>query len=167
LAQETKTVHGREQDGRVEAEKIASRSSATLLITAFSPARVEELARRIHLASDRAGAPFVLLPTHALPIEPVALRERCSALLDAAIGGSLLMVDVEAMPVLVQEVFLDLVAELQAARARSAAVRLIAGTTVPLLERVTGGTFSERLFYRLNVIHIVATADAASTSIRR
>jgi DNA-binding NtrC family response regulator len=35
-------------------------------------------------------------------------------------------------------------------------VRLIFGTTVSLLDRVTAGTFSDRLFYRLNVIHLTA-----------
>lgn len=89
------------------------------------------------------------------------------ALLDAAICGSLLMIDIDEMPVLVQELLLDLLAELQSAGARSAAVRLIAGTTVSLVDRVAVGAFSERLFYRLNVIHLVVKPDEASASIRR
>jgi transcriptional regulator of acetoin/glycerol metabolism len=35
-------------------------------------------------------------------------------------------------------------------------VRLISGTTTSLLDRVAAGTFSERLFYRLNIIHLLA-----------
>ena len=53
-----------------------------------------------------------------------------------------------------QEALIDLLAGLESARRPSAAVRLISGTTVALLDRVAGGTFSERLFYRLNIIHL-------------
>ena len=153
--------------GGVEDERIASRFSAMLLITASTPGEVESLAHRIHVSSGRAAAPFLSVRAGAFPIEPWALREQCSALLDAAICGSVLMTDVEEMPVLVQEVLLDLLAELQSARARSAAVRLISGTTVPLLDRVAAGMFSEPLFYRLNVIHLVVKPDPASASIQR
>jgi DNA-binding NtrC family response regulator len=37
-----------------------------------------------------------------------------------------------------------------------AAARLVSGSTVSLLQRVLAGTFSAQLFYRLNVIHVVA-----------
>jgi DNA-binding NtrC family response regulator len=30
------------------------------------------------------------------------------------------------------------------------------GTTVSLLDRIAAGTFSERVFYRLNIIHLSA-----------
>jgi DNA-binding NtrC family response regulator len=146
--------HGR--DRGVEDEEMAGRSSATLLITASTRGEVETVARRIHRTSFRATAPFVRVRTGTLPIEPRMLRETCSALLDAAPGGSMLMTDVEEMPASVQGVLADLLAELQSARARSAAVRLISGTTVPLLDRIAAGTFSERLFYRLNLLHLVA-----------
>lgn len=149
--------------GRVEDEEVASGSAATLLITASTPGEVENMARRIHYASVRAAAPFILLRTCALPIEPWSLREQCSAVLDAAQGGSLLMTDVEETPVLVQEVLAQLLAELQTARAP---VRVIAGTTVSLVDRVALGTFSEALLYRLNVIHLVV-GTAAPSSIRR
>jgi transcriptional regulator of acetoin/glycerol metabolism len=153
--------------GGVEDERIASRFSAMLLITASTPGEVESLARRIHAFSSRAAAPFLSVRAGAFPIEPWALREKCSAWLDAAICGSLLMTDVEEMPVLVQEVFLELLTELQSVRAGSATVRLIAGTTMSLLDRVAAGMFSERLFSRLNVIHLVVKPDPASASIQR
>jgi DNA-binding NtrC family response regulator len=53
-----------------------------------------------------------------------------------------------------QEAFIDLLTELESARRPSATARLISGTTVSLLDRVSAGTFSERLFYRLNIIHL-------------
>jgi DNA-binding NtrC family response regulator len=49
----------------------------------------------------------------------------------------------------------DVFAELEFARASSRPVRLMSGTTVSLLDRVASGTFSDRLFYRLNTIHLV------------
>ena len=143
-------------DPGVEEEDIASQSSATLLITASTREEVESLARRIHQTSFRATAPFVQVRTGTLPVEPRLLRESCSALLDAATGGSMLMTDVEEMPAGVQGLLVELLADLQSARAPSAAVRVISGTTVSLLDRIAAGTFSERLFYRLNLLHLGA-----------
>ncbi|HXV09794.1 MAG TPA: sigma 54-interacting transcriptional regulator [Burkholderiales bacterium] len=68
---------------------------------------------------------------------------------------------VEDMPSAAQDAFIDLLAALESARRPSAAVRLISGTTVSLLDRVTAGTFSERLFYRLNIIHLVSEGAGA------
>jgi DNA-binding NtrC family response regulator len=76
--------------------------------------------------------------------------------LDAAAGGSILIHDVEEMSPTVQRVLVDVLAELEFARASSAAVRLMTGATVSLLDCVVAGTFSDRLFYRLNTIHLVA-----------
>jgi transcriptional regulator of acetoin/glycerol metabolism len=68
---------------------------------------------------------------------------------------------VEEMPSAVQEAFIDLLTELESARRPSATVRLISGTTVSLLDRVSAGTFSERLFYRLNIILRVGNGSPA------
>jgi DNA-binding NtrC family response regulator len=69
------------------------------------------------------------------------------------------------MPAIVQDALIDMLAGLQSARRPSAAVRLISGTTVSLLERVAAGTFSDQLFYRLNTIHLMAT-DAPLVRLR-
>ncbi len=153
--------------GRIEDEDMAGRSAATLLITAPTRPEVETLARRVHHASARAASPFVLVNAATLPTEPRMLRERCSALLDAAIGGSLLMSDIEDTPEPIQGVLVDMLATFQNARLRVPAFRLIAGTTASLLDRVAAGTFSEALLYRLNVIHLVVGADVPSSPIRQ
>lgn len=137
---------------------VASRSSAKLLITASTPQAVETLARRIHESGARARFPFVMTGAGELPAGAQALRDGCVRFLDAAAGGSVLVSAVEEMPATVQETLIDLLAELEVARGPSAAVRLISGTTVSLFDRVAAGTFSERLFYRLNTIQIVANA---------
>ena len=138
-------------------EDVAGRSAARLLITDSTQRGVETLARRIHGAGLRAEFPFVLTRACDLPVEPEALRESCSRLLDAADGGSVLITDVEEMAPIVQDVLLEVFAGLEVTRRPTTAVRLISGTTVSLLDRVTAGKFSDRLFYRLNIIHLMAT----------
>ena len=126
------------------------------LITASTPQAVETLARRIHESGPRAQFPFVMTSAGDLPVGAQALREDCVGFLDAAAGGTVLMSAVEEMSSAVQDALIDLLAALESARRPSAAVRLISGTTVSLLDRVAAGTFSERLFYRLNIIHLMA-----------
>jgi DNA-binding NtrC family response regulator len=125
-----------------------------MLITAAVPSDVETVARRIH-ARARARRPFVCVSAATLPGNATVLEGTCANLLDAASGGSLLLTNIEEMPASIQDSVVDTFAELQAARDPFAAVRLIAGTTVSLRDRIASGAFSERLFYRLNIIHIV------------
>jgi DNA-binding NtrC family response regulator len=140
----------------VEDEEAAARSDAKLLITASAPLIVEALARRIHAAGARAALPFIQTWACDFPIDRQVLETTCSSLLDSAAGGSMLMSDVEQMPRIVQDVLIDLLADLELARMPLPLVRLISGTTVSLLDRVEAGTFSDRLFYRLNTIHLLA-----------
>jgi len=139
----------------LEDEELAGRTGARLLITAANGA-VETVARRVHGGSRRAAFPFVRVWAGELPEDPVMLRETCVTLLEAAPGGSMFITDVEDMPPIVQDVLVELLVDLQGARAPSDAVRVITATSVSLLDRVAAGTFSERLFYRLNLIHLVA-----------
>jgi two-component system C4-dicarboxylate transport response regulator DctD len=139
-----------------EDECLAARSVASLLITATTSRRVELVARRIHLASIRADRPFVQERARSLPLAAGPLREGWSDLLDAAAGGSVLLSDVDELPETVQQVLIGLFDELEHERDGAAAARLVSGSTVSLLQRVLAGTFSAQLFYRLNVIHVVA-----------
>ena len=147
----------------IEDEDLARWSAATVLITAPTPRRVATLARRIHEGGMRTQSPFVHLSAGDLPVDSEALGEYCASILDAAAGGSVLINDVEEMPAVVQETLMDLLARLESARQPSTAVRLISGTTVSLFDRVAARTFSERLFYRLNFIHLT-TGDRPSGS---
>ena len=162
-----------ETDHAVEDEDLAVRcATATLLITAPRAADVETLARRIHAASAYGAFPFVQVSAAALPGRATMLIDTCARLLAAANGGSLLLTDVEHMPRLVQHRLLGTLAEVQRARHPSRAVRLMAGTTASLCDRIADGTFSQRLFYRLNTIHIVVTdaaaaCDSAHDAVRR
>ena len=68
----------------------------------------------------------------------------------------MLLSDVDELPETVQQVLIGLLDEREHERDGAAAARLVSGSTVSLLQRVLAGTFSAKLFYRLNVIHVVA-----------
>ena len=143
-------------------EDLARGCAARLLISASIERNVEVLARRIHEGGPRAHCPFLQLWACDFPIEPEVLREYCSSVLDRAAGGSLLIDGVEEMPSTVQDTLIELLDELELTRRPCDAVRLISGTTVSVLDRIAAGTFSDRLFYRLNIIHFMAVDGALS-----
>ena len=153
------SVH--ERNHGADDEDIAARCAATILISAWAARDVERVARRIHAASARAASSFVQVPAGALPMEPGVLTETCARLAEAAAGGTLLFTDVEAMPAIVQDRIMETLAGVKGARNPLVSVRLMAGTTVSLADCIASGRFSERLFYRLNVIHIIAGAPLA------
>lgn len=143
-------------------EDLARGCAARLLISASSERNVEVLARRIHEGGPRAHCPFLHLWASDFPIEPEVLREYCSCVLDRAAGGSLLIDGVEEMPSIVQDTLIELLDGLEFTRGPSDAARLISGTTVSLLDRIAAGTFSDQLFYRLNIIHLMALDGRSS-----
>ena len=83
------------------------------------------------------------------------LTQTCGTLVDKVGDGSLLINDGEQMPAFVQSCLIETFAGLQSAREPACRMRLVAGTTTVLHDRVADGTFSDRLFYRLNTIHVV------------
>ena len=143
-------------------EAVAGRSAMRVLITAKTALAVETIGRRIHAASAGAESNFVRFRAGRFPIEPARLRATCTRLLELAAGGTLLLSDIETMPGVVQHSVIELFDEL--ARTRAVKVRLVSGTTVLLFNHVVAGTFSERLFYRLNVVHVddAWTVEAAA-----
>ena len=161
-------MHNLGKEGRVDAvallavedEELPNQSPARLLITAPTQQGVETLARRIHGAGPRAPFPFVQTWAVELPVGPELLKEYCARVLDSAAAGSLLVSAVEETPATVQDAMIDLLGGLESARVPSAMARLSSGTTVSLLDRVAAGTFSGRLFYRLNVIHLMVGAGS-------
>ena len=140
---------------------MAARHSVTLLITAGSRQMVDIVARRIHASQFTGVAPFVGLKAGSFPPDAEQLRTHLVKQLHAAAGGSLLIRDVEEMSSAAQLTFASILSE--RSLGRPAAVRVIAGTTVSLLERVHAGYFLEELFYRLNLIHLVIAPDETPT----
>ncbi len=139
----------------VEDEALAATcATGTMLITADCAADVERLARRIHGASARAASPFAVVAAGGLSVDRAVLTQTCATLLELVRGGSLLITDVERMPAFVQSCLIDTFAGLQSTREPAPRMLLIAGTTINLQDRIADGTFSERMFYRLNTIHV-------------
>ena len=144
----------RRNDDAAKDELLAAHSTVRLLISATTPATVETIARRVHGAGSRAGFPFVSMNATDFPLEPRLLKGVCSAMLDAASGGTLFVSNVETMPATVQGQLVGVLQDLQGERMPAASVRLVSGTSVSLSDCVATGTFSEGLLYRLNVLHL-------------
>jgi DNA-binding NtrC family response regulator len=130
-------------------------ADVALLITARTPGAVETLARHIHATGPRAGCRFVHARACDFPSAPAHLTQFVRRLLDRAAGGTVLVSAVDQMPSAIQETVLDVIDALESARRPSPPARVISGTTESLIDWVAAGTFSERLFYRLNVIHVM------------
>ena len=127
----------------------AARSDVPVLITGSDP----EEGREIACAIDRqSGSPRG-------SVEVVDCRERgaFSRLLspeDPHEHSILLLQEVHALSLNEQAEVDRRLTELRATR-QVGGIRIIASSSTPLFDRVREGSFDERLYYRLNVIHMV------------
>jgi transcriptional regulator with GAF, ATPase, and Fis domain len=147
-------------------------TDTTVLLLGESGTGKEVVARFVHRASSRSGAPFVALNCAALP-EPLleselfgyergaftgALQAKPGRLEQAA-GGVLFLDEVGEMSPAVQAKFLRVLQErefqrLGGTKTLKANVRVIAATNRNLKAAITSGTFREDLYYRLHVFEI-------------
>lgn len=138
----------------VEDEALASGLSTAVLISAATPAAVEAIAYRVHQGSTRANRPFICVDVADFPTDEHLLGAACLRLFNAAHGGTVFLNNVERMPLPMQQQFAVLLDAFELGRSANDALRVVSGTTVWLFDRVCAGTFSEALFYRLNVLHL-------------
>lgn len=128
-------------------------STAPVLITA--PADVAtEIARRIHRSGLNRRGPFVTLDCKA-----AGLPEQLAVVFDTASpNGTVFLRDVDHLAPSLQSLLYTRIVPL--------GVRVIAATSASLLFATLQETFDERLFYRLNQIHLVApnTEEAAGAA---
>jgi DNA-binding NtrC family response regulator len=137
-------------------EDLASASDLTLLISAADSDGVEALAHRIHAAGARCAFPFVQARARDLPEDSERLKQVCAVLLRDALGGTLLITEVEKTAAPVQAMLVELLAAPHYNGSLGGRVRFMFGTTTSLRQRIAAGAFSENLFYRLNLIHLEA-----------
>ncbi len=153
------------------ADRVAG-TDATVLVTGESGTGKEAVARRIHVMSPRAEAPFVAVNCAAIPGELLeselfghargaftgAVRERAGRFRQAA-GGTLFLDEIGEMPLPLQAKLLRVLQEkvvdaVGADKPVPVDVRIVVATNRDLPERIRDGTFREDLYYRLNVVEL-------------
>ncbi|MBS0375244.1 MAG: sigma 54-interacting transcriptional regulator [Proteobacteria bacterium] len=156
-------------------------TDARVLITGEAGVGKKQLARAIHLASNRREGPFVVLSCTEVAesdletdlfgydngVVPGAAHTQ-RGLLQAAEGGTVVLEEVADLPLPLQA---KLARALQENRVRPAGTdetrpfnaRVMATTRQDLTQLMVQGRFREDLYYRLNVVHI----DVPSLARRR
>ena len=156
---------------RAQIARIAA-SGAPVAIRGESGSGKELVARAIHAQGARADGPFVAVNCGAIPEALMeaelfgsrpgaytgALHER-QGLFQAADGGSLLLDEVDDVPLVMQ---VKLLRALQERRVRKLGgstdeavdVRILCASQHGLARGVAAGTFRQDLYYRLNVIEL-------------
>jgi DNA-binding NtrC family response regulator len=155
-----------------EAIDCASRSHVPVLITCRNRDASARIAQLIHTRSTRAHGPFVNMHCTG-PQKPLIERQLFgdeteymgpheeAGVLAKAHNGTLFLDEVGELSLWAQQRLHGLLGTLHMFRTSASDspvpldVRLITASNRPLTERVLTREFSEDLFYRLNVIHIV------------
>ena len=154
----------------------AVHSDACVLLTGKEKA-VRDVAGRIHSLSGGRQGPFTVVDCGGP--EEVVERALFGALAETAAStppepqprlaqaGTVLLKDVGRLAPNVQSRLADRLVGLRGKQLPgSSQCRLMASTSEPLLPRVLDGTFDDRLFYRLNVIHLIISGETTSEGIR-
>ncbi|MBO6900742.1 MAG: sigma-54-dependent Fis family transcriptional regulator [Rhizobiaceae bacterium] len=156
---------------RAEVRAIAE-TDADVLVVGETGSGKEVVSRAIHRLSARAGQPFVAINCGALPAEIVeselfghekgaftgASSQRIGKL-EHADGGTILLDEIESMPLDLQVKLLRALEAKQIERLGSnrlikTDVRFIAASKADLKAQSEAGRFRADLFYRLNVVSI-------------
>lgn len=160
----------------------AARCDARVLITGDALGGKRELAGMIHYGSRRAAERFVSVDCAGAPdrLLEAELFGRAGAnaltpdrdgrgLLEQADGGTVFLENIGAIGLALQARLLDFLENGRIQRVGAEAphaivdVRLISSAEADLFARAEAMTFSEDLFYRLNVMHLVLPAFAAGS----
>jgi two-component system response regulator GlrR len=154
----------------IEKLPLIAQCEANVLISGETGTGKELFARSIHYLSRRDKKPFVPVNCGAIPTELVENElfghERAAytgatgphpGLIEEAEGGTLLLDEVDSLPLAAQVKLLRLLQEreyraLGSAKLRRADVRVLAATNGDVEDAVATGRLRRDLYYRLNVI---------------
>jgi two-component system response regulator GlrR len=154
----------------IEKIPLVARCDASVLLSGETGTGKEVVARAIHYLSPRAAKPFVAVNCGAIPTDLVenelfghersaytgAFTQQDGVVREAE-GGTLLLDEVDSLPLLAQVKLLRFLQEkefrpLGSSRVQKADVRILAATNGDLEEAVRAGRLRQDLFYRLNVL---------------
>ncbi|RVT94031.1 sigma-54-dependent transcriptional regulator [Sphingomonas crocodyli] len=153
---------------RATLKRVAATGSRVLI---SGPAGVgkEVAARLLHLWSNRADSPFIVVS--AARMEPERVEEELfgveeggelvrPGLLERAHGGTLFLDEIADMPVTTQAKILRVLTEQAFSRVGGTRivkvdVRVVSATSRDLPAEIEAGRFREDLYYRLNVVPVV------------
>ena len=145
-----------------------------MLITGESGTGKELIAKMLHYNSRRSTGRFVPINCGAIPetlLESELFGHRKGAftgayqdhsgLFEAANGGVLLLDEISSMPLTLQAKLLRVVEDrlitpVGSVTPRSTNVRMVSATNRDLRDMVAQGTFRDDLYFRLNVVEILA-----------
>ena len=169
------------RDIRNKIEKVA-RSQAPVYISGESGSGKELIAKLIHQQSPRYDAPFIAVNCGAIPHELIeseffghkkgsftGANADKKGLFQAADGGTLFLDEIADLPLNLQ---VKLLRSIQEKKVRSIGdsqevainVRILSATHKNLGQMVAEGTFRQDLYYRINVIELIAPPLRARTT---
>ena len=150
-----------------------ARCEATVLISGETGTGKEVCARAIHYLSPRSTKPFLAVNCGAIPAELVEnelfghergaftdARDGRQGVIAEAEGGTLLLDEIDSLPLLAQVKLLRFLQEkeyrpLGATKTKTASVRIITASNANLAENVHQGTLRQDLYYRINILPLV------------
>lgn len=149
-------------------------TDATILITGESGTGKELIAQNIHTTSNRAAKPFIPLNCAAMPSELLeselfgyrkgsftgAIKDEIG-LIRKCEGGTLFLDEIGEMDIKLQSKLLRFLQEKEVRhigddKNHSVDVRIICSTNRNLKDEIAAGNFREDLYYRINIINIIA-----------
>ncbi len=149
-------------------KRIADKDSPVLLEGEFGAGK-QTVARNIHNISHRSPALFKTLQCSALPEDLLEAElfgspnSRATTLFARAAGGTLLLEEINLLPMRLQSKLDAYLEEISTRRTLGNLppemdVRFIASSAVPLQKLVDDGNFREDLFYKISIIPIQVPA---------
>ena len=152
---------------RATLKRVAATGSR-VMITGPAGVGKEVAARLLHMWSNRATAPFMVVSSAMM--EPERVEEELfgvedngelvrPGLLEQAHGGTLFLDEIADMPITTQGKILRVLTDQSFTRVGGQRVvkvelRVVSATSRDLAEEISGGRFREDLYYRLNVVPV-------------